>query len=63
MIVDVEYPGRGIYQTVGCPVKLSASPARVTRPPQLGEHSEAVLQELCEVSPEELQRLRQAGVI
>jgi formyl-CoA transferase len=63
MIVDVDYPGRGTYQTVGCPVKLSASPTRVTRPPQLGEHSEAVLQELCEVSPEELQRLRQAGVI
>jgi formyl-CoA transferase len=63
MIVDVEYPGRGTYQTVGCPVKLSASPARVTRPPQLSEHSDAVLQELCGVTPEELQRLRQAGVI
>jgi formyl-CoA transferase len=63
MIVDVDYPGRGTYQTVGCPVKLSASPARVTRPPQLSEHSDAVLQELCGVAPEELQRLRQAGVI
>jgi formyl-CoA transferase len=63
MIVDVDYPGRGTYQTVGCPVKLSASPARLTRPPQLSEHSDAVLQELCGVTPEELQRLRQAGVI
>jgi formyl-CoA transferase len=63
MIVDVDYPGRGTYQTVGCPVKLSASPARITRPPQLSEHSDAVLQELCGVTPEELQRLRQAGVI
>ena len=26
MIVDVDYPQRGTYQTVGCPVKLSASP-------------------------------------
>jgi formyl-CoA transferase len=63
MIVDVEYPGRGTYQTVGCPVKLSASPARVTRPPQLSEHTDAVLQELCGATPEELPRLRQAGVI
>jgi formyl-CoA transferase len=63
MIVDVEYPGRGTYQTVGCPVKLSASPARVTRPPQLSEHTDTVLQELCGMTPEELLRLRQAGVI
>ena len=28
MIVDVDYPGRGTYQTVGCPIKLSDSPAR-----------------------------------
>jgi hypothetical protein len=27
MIVDIEYPTRGTYQTVGCPVKLSESPA------------------------------------
>lgn len=63
MIVDVDYPTRGTYQTVGCPVKLSASPARVTRPPQLGEHNEAVLTELCNITPEELERLRQEGVV
>ncbi len=39
MIVDVDYPTRGTYQTVGCPVKLSDSPAEVTRPPLLGEHT------------------------
>ena len=43
MIVDVDYPTRGTYQTVGCPVKLSDSPAEVTRPPMLGEHTEALL--------------------
>ena len=30
MIVDIEYPTRGTYQTVGCPMKLSDSPAEVT---------------------------------
>jgi formyl-CoA transferase len=63
MIIEVEYPGRGTYHTVGCPIKLSKSPAHITRPPQLGEHTDAVLQELCGVRPEDLQRLRQHGVV
>jgi formyl-CoA transferase len=63
MILDIDYPPRGTYQTVGCPIKLSKSPVRVTRPPQLGEHTDAVLSELCGVAPEGLQHLRQGGVI
>jgi len=63
MIVDVEYPGRGTYKTVGCPVKLSASPAAVTRPPLLGEHTADLLRELCGVDPEEANKLRDAGVV
>ncbi len=63
MIVDVDYPTRGTYQTVGCPVKLSDSPAEVTRPPMLGEHTEALLQSLCGVDPTETRRLRDDGVV
>jgi formyl-CoA transferase len=63
MILDIEYPPRGTSQTVGCPIKLSDSPAEVKRPPQLGEHTEAVLGDLCDVDPEDLPRLRQEGVI
>ncbi|MBX6374995.1 MAG: formyl-CoA transferase [Acetobacteraceae bacterium] len=63
MIVDLEYPTRGAFQTVGCPIKLSDSPVEVTRPPLLGEHSEAVLREFCGVTPEEVQQLRERGVI
>ena len=63
MIVEIDYPDRGPYQTVGCPIKLSESPVTVTRPPQLGEHSEAVLTALCGVGAEEAKRLRQEGVI
>ncbi len=63
MIVDVEYPTRGVYQTVGCPVKLSESPAAVTRPPLLGEHTEALLGELCGLDPDEVRRLRDDGVV
>jgi formyl-CoA transferase len=63
MILDIDYPTRGTYQTVGCPVKLSDSPAVVTRPPLLGEHTADLLGELCGVDPDEVKRLRDAGVV
>ncbi len=63
MIVDVDYPTRGTYQTVGCPVKLSDSPVQVSRPPLLGEHTEGLLSELCGVGPAEVKRLRDDGVV
>jgi len=63
MIVDVEYPTRGTYKTVGCPVKLSDSPAEITRPPLLGEHTAALLNELCGVSSDDVAKLRDNGVV
>src|SRR5919197_658850 len=44
MIVDVDYPTRGTYQTVGCPIKLSDSPVAISRPPLLGEHTDVLLE-------------------
>ena len=35
MIIDIDYPPRGKYKTVGCPIKLSDSPANIKRPPTL----------------------------
>jgi formyl-CoA transferase len=63
MIVDVEYPTRGAYKTVGCPIKLSDSPAEITRPPLLGEHSAELLRDLCGIDPDEVARLRDAGIV
>jgi formyl-CoA transferase len=63
MIVDIDYPTRGTYQTVGCPVKLSESPAEITRPPLLGEHTDTLLGELCGLDPDQLRRLREGGVV
>src|ERR1700712_845999 len=62
MIVDVDYPPRGIYQTVGSPIKLSDSPVTVQRPPLLGEHTEALLGELCGLPPDEVKKLKDRGV-
>ncbi|HXW26580.1 MAG TPA: formyl-CoA transferase [Xanthobacteraceae bacterium] len=63
MIVDVDYPPRGTYRTVGCPIKLSDSPVAVSRPPMLGEHTDVLLESLCGIAPEDLKRLRQEGVV
>jgi formyl-CoA transferase len=63
MIVDVDFPTRGTYQTVGCPIKLSDSPAEITRPPLLGEHTDEVLAALCGVDPATLKRLHDTGVV
>ena len=53
MVIDMEYPTRGMYQTVGCPIKLSDSQVMVTRAPLLGEHTVELLGELCGVTPEQ----------
>ncbi|WP_369134031.1 CaiB/BaiF CoA transferase family protein [Modestobacter sp. I12A-02662] len=44
--------------------RLSATPGSVRRPaPRLGEHTDAVLTELLDLSPQEIDDLRSAGVI
>jgi formyl-CoA transferase len=63
MIVDVDYPTRGTYQTVGCPIKLSDSPTTVTRPPLLGEHTADLLGALCRLDAGEIRRLKDEGVV
>ena len=63
MIVDVDYPTRGTYQTVGSPIKLSDSPVLVHRPPLLGEHTEALLGALCGIDAETLMKLKADGVV
>jgi formyl-CoA transferase len=62
MIVDIDYPTRGTYQTVGCPIKLSDSPVAVSRPPLLGEHTDALLGAICGLAPGDAKRLRDKGV-
>ena len=63
MVVDVDYPQRGTYQTVGCPIKLSDSPVAVSRPPLLGEHTGELLGALCGVAPGDVKQLRDKGVV
>jgi formyl-CoA transferase len=62
MIVEVEHPERGRYLTVGNPVKLSASPTKITPAPLLGEHRREILAELG-YSAADIESLEASGAI
>ena len=62
-IVEVDHPERGPYLTVGCPVKLSDSPAEVKRSPLLGEHTAEILQEVLGYAGEDFERVVKSGAV
>jgi formyl-CoA transferase len=63
MIQDVEHPVRGHYPMIGCPVRLSDSPVEIKPAPLHGEHTAQVLKELIGYTPEDIERLRNAGAV
>jgi crotonobetainyl-CoA:carnitine CoA-transferase CaiB-like acyl-CoA transferase len=63
MLQTVEHPEHGEFTLIDTPVNFSTLEAGVhTAPPALGEHTDAVLEELG-YSVEEIERLRDRGVI
>ena len=62
-IVEVDHPERGPYLTVGCPVKLSDSPAEVVRSPLLGEHTEEILRDVLGYEGEALEAVWASGAV
>ena len=60
----IDHPEAGARRYAGQPVGMSATPARVHRPaPCLGQHNEQVLRGLLGLSADELDVLREKGVI
>ena len=48
MVVEVEHTKIGKMKTIGVPVKLSDTPAKISRAaPLLGEHNDEVLKDWC----------------
>ena len=62
-VVEVDHPERGPYLSVGCPIKLSASPVEVVRSPLLGEHTAEVLTDVLGYDGDELERVITSGAV
>lgn len=64
MITQVVHQITGAVEVPGIPIKLSETPGSVYAPaPSLGEHTIAVLTELLGMRLDEVERLRQEGVV
>ncbi len=62
--VEVEHPIIGRAKIPGVPFKLSKTPGTVSRPsPLVGEHNELILKKYLGMSPEDIKRLKEEGVL
>jgi crotonobetainyl-CoA:carnitine CoA-transferase CaiB-like acyl-CoA transferase len=63
-VLELERPGLGRVRTLGFPILLSESPARLDRTaPCVGQHTRELLREWLGVSQERIDALREAGVL
>lgn len=64
MVTEIEHPAIGMMRMLGLPISQEGTPATVRRhPPTLGEHTDEILGEYLGMSPDEIQELRDDGVV
>ena len=63
MVISVDHFGQEL-RLFGNPIKMSEIEEEVfKRPPRLGEHTDRILSEVLNYSPEEIRRLRERKII
>lgn len=63
-VIEDVHPTLGPVKALGLPIYLSRTPGKVrTGAPQLGQHTEEVLSEICKYTRDEIVKLRDDGVI
>jgi formyl-CoA transferase len=63
MLTEVQHPVMGSFTMPGCPVRLEDSPVQVTAAPLLGQHNEEVYAEVLGYTPEQVQQLKERGIL
>jgi CoA:oxalate CoA-transferase len=64
MLVEIDQPVAGKMRIAGSPIRLSETPGDVYAPaPLLGQHSEEVLRNILKYGQDDIDRLKQEGVI
>ena len=63
-ITEYDHPSLGKLKEIGIPAKFGETPGRIREPaPQLGQHTEEVLIDFLDYSWEDIEKLRDKGVI
>ncbi|MGH2541795.1 MAG: CoA transferase, partial [Ardenticatenaceae bacterium] len=63
MIIEVTHPRFGVVRQVASPIKISDSRTNHHRGPELGEHTNEVLTNYLNLSPEDIENLRKEDVL
>ena len=64
MIIDVQHPEAGKFKVVNTPFKFSRTPYKVEQAsPDLGEHTQVVLNQLLGMTQEDIIKLKNSGII
>jgi formyl-CoA transferase len=64
MVAEVPHPTIGSLRLTGIPIKYSATPGTVKRPPPLlGEHTDEILESVLDYSPDAIAALRADAVV
>ncbi len=64
MVVETQHGTLGAIPIVNRPIRFTDAPQPVpTAPPVLGEHTDAILSDVLDLSPERIAALREAGVV